>query len=48
VLVGAEGRYGIVRNGFAQDFTARCFSFSDLAADPGKIFNADRGGKKHD
>ncbi len=47
VLVGAEGRYGLVRNGTAQDSPARCFSFSDLAADPGKIFNTDRGGK-HD
>jgi precorrin-3B synthase len=47
VLVGAEGRYGLVRNGTAQDSPARLFSFSDLAADPGKIFDADRGGK-HD
>jgi len=47
VLVGAEGRYGIVRNGTAQDRPARHFSFSDLAADPGKIFNVDRGGR-HD
>lgn len=47
VLVGAEGDYGIVRNGTAQDSPARRFSFSDLAADPGKIFNTDRGGK-HD
>ena len=47
VLVGAEGRYGLVRNGTAQDSPACRFSFSDLAADPGKIFDADRGGK-HD
>ncbi len=47
VLVGAEGRYGLVRNGTAQDSPARRFSFSDLAVDPGKIFDADRGGK-HD
>jgi precorrin-3B synthase len=47
VLVGAEGRYGLVRNGTAQDSPARRCSFSDLAADPGKIFDADRGGK-HD
>ncbi len=47
VLVGAGGRYGIVRNGTAQDHPARHFSFSDLAADPGKIFNVDRGGR-HD
>lgn len=47
VLVGAEGRYGLVRNGAAKDSPTRRFSFSDLAADPGKIFDADRGGK-HD
>ncbi len=47
VLVGAEGRYGLVRNGTAQDSPARRFSFADLAADPGKIFDANRGGK-HD
>ena len=45
VLVAAEGRYGLVRNGTAQDSPERRFSFSDLAADPGKIFDADRGGK---
>jgi precorrin-3B synthase len=47
VLVGAEGRYGLVRNGTAQESPARRFSFSDLAADPGKIFDVDRGGR-HD
>ena len=47
VLVGAEGRYSLVRNGTAQDSPACRFSFSDLAADPGRIFDADRGGK-HD
>jgi precorrin-3B synthase len=47
VLVGAEGRYGLVRNGTAQDSPARRCTFSDLAADPGKIFDADRGGR-HD
>jgi precorrin-3B synthase len=45
VLVGAHGRYGVVRNGTAQESPVRRFSFSDLAADPGKIFDADRGGK---
>ena len=44
VLVGAEGRYGLVRNGTAQDSPAWHFSFSDLAEDPGKIFDVDRGG----
>ena len=39
VLVGAAGRYGLVRNGTAQDFPARHLSFSDLAEDPGKIFD---------
>jgi precorrin-3B synthase len=47
VLVGAEGRYGLVRNGTAQGSPARRFSFSDLAVDPGKIFDVDRGGR-HD
>jgi precorrin-3B synthase len=47
VLVGAEGRYGLVRNGTAQDSPAGRFYFSDLAVDPGKIFDVDRGGK-HD
>ena len=47
VLVGAEGRYGLVRNGTAQDSPARRFSFSDLAADPDQIFDVDRGGR-HD
>jgi precorrin-3B synthase len=43
VLVGAERRYGLVRNGTAQDTTARHFVFSDLAASPGEIFDTDRG-----
>jgi precorrin-3B synthase len=47
VLVGADGLYGMVRNGTAQDFPTRRFSFSDLAVDPGKIFDVDRGGS-HD
>jgi precorrin-3B synthase len=47
VLVGSEGRYGIVRNGTAQDQPARRFSFAELAADPGKIFDIDEGGS-HD
>ena len=47
VLVGAEGRYDLVRNGTAQDRPARRCSFSDPAADPGRIFDTDRGGK-HD
>ena len=43
VLVGSEGRYGIVRNGTAQDQSARPLSFAELAADPGTIFDIDRG-----
>jgi precorrin-3B synthase len=44
VLIGAECRYGLVRNGTAQDTPARHFLFSDLAASPGEIFDTDRGG----
>jgi precorrin-3B synthase len=47
VLVGSEGRYGIVRNGTAQDQPARRFSFAELAADPGAIFDIDQG-YRHD
>lgn len=43
VLIGAECRYGLVRNGTAQDIPARHFLFSDLAASPGEIFDTDRG-----
>ena len=38
VLVGSEGRYGVVRNGTAQDQSAGHFAFAELAADPGKLF----------
>ena len=47
VLVGADGLYGVVRNATAQAHPARHFSFSDLAADPGQIFDVDQGGR-HD
>jgi precorrin-3B synthase len=47
VLVGSEGRYGIVRNGTAQDQFARRLSFAELAADPGAIFDIDQG-YRHD
>jgi precorrin-3B synthase len=47
VLVGAAGDYGILRNATAQDQPARRFSFSELAADPGTIFDVDRG-HRHD
>lgn len=43
LLVGSEGRYGIVRNGTAQDQPARRLSFAELAADPGAIFGIDQG-----
>jgi precorrin-3B synthase len=47
VLVGCDGIYGIVRGGTAQDRPARHFSFSELAADPGNIFDIDEG-SRHD
>ncbi len=42
VLVGSEGRYGIVRNGTSRDHATRHLSFGELAADPGSIFGIDR------
>jgi precorrin-3B synthase len=45
VLVGVEGRYGIVRNGTAQDRPARICSFSELAADPCTILDLAGGHK---
>lgn len=38
VLVGAEGEYGIVRNGTAGDRPERSAAFAELVADPGTIF----------
>jgi precorrin-3B synthase len=46
VLIGSEGRYGIVRNATAQDQPAGRFSFEELAADPGKMFEFE--GRRHD
>ncbi|MEI9922189.1 MAG: precorrin-3B synthase [Bradyrhizobium sp.] len=46
VLVGSEGRYGIVRNGSAQDQPAGLFAFAELATDPGKIFEPE--GHRHE
>ena len=43
VLVGSERHYGIVRNGTARDQATRHLSFAELAADPGRIFDVDRG-----
>jgi precorrin-3B synthase len=43
VLVGADGAYGVVRNGTTLDRPERSVTVSDLASDPGKIFGADRG-----
>jgi precorrin-3B synthase len=43
VLVGADGAYGIVRNGTTLDHQERSLTVSDLASDPGQIFRADRG-----
>jgi precorrin-3B synthase len=47
VLVGCDGRYGIVRGGTAGDHPAHHFSFAELAADPGNIFDIDEG-SRHD
>jgi precorrin-3B synthase len=44
VLVGSEGRYGVVRNGTAQDQPAGRFVFAELAADPGKILDSESHG----
>jgi precorrin-3B synthase len=44
VLVGHESRYGIVRNGTAQDTPRRTSSFAELAADPRIIFDPAGGG----
>jgi precorrin-3B synthase len=38
VLVGADGEYGIVRNGTAQDRPASITSFTELVANPGAVF----------
>jgi precorrin-3B synthase len=43
VLVGADGAYGIVRNGTSLDRPERSVTLADLAGDPGRIFRADRG-----
>ena len=43
VLVGADGAYGVVRNGTSLDPSERGVSVADLASDPGKIFEVDRG-----
>jgi precorrin-3B synthase len=43
VLVGSEGRYGIVRNGTARDHATRHLAFAELVADPDRIFGIDRG-----
>ena len=47
VLVGSDGRYGLVRNGTAEDQPARHVSFAELAADPGPILAFDEG-RRHD
>jgi precorrin-3B synthase len=43
VLVGAEGKYGIVRNGTAGDRPADWSSFAELVADPGTLFASPEG-----
>ncbi|TMJ56055.1 MAG: precorrin-3B synthase [Alphaproteobacteria bacterium] len=47
VLVGAEGKYGIVRNGTAGGRPASCASFAELTADTGIIF-ASVGARRHE
>jgi precorrin-3B synthase len=42
-LVGADGLYGIVRNGTAQDRPSRSCSFAALVADPGAILGRPEG-----
>jgi precorrin-3B synthase len=43
VLVGSEGRYGIVRNGTARDRATHTLSLAELAADPIRLFGIDQG-----
>jgi precorrin-3B synthase len=43
VLVGCEGRYGVVRNGTTRDHATRPLSFAELGADPGSLFGIDQG-----
>jgi precorrin-3B synthase len=43
VLVGADGAYGVVRNGTSLDSPEQSVTVSDLASDPGKILGVDRG-----
>jgi precorrin-3B synthase len=43
VLVGAEGAYGVVRDGTSLDHSEQSVTVCDLASDPGKIFGVDRG-----
>jgi precorrin-3B synthase len=43
VLVGADGAYGVVRDGTSLDHPERSVTVCDLASDPGKIFGVDRG-----
>jgi len=43
VLVGADGAYGIVRNGTVRDRCERSVSVANLAGDLGRILETDRG-----
>jgi precorrin-3B synthase len=43
VLVGADGAYGVVRNGTSLDHPGQSVTVADLASDPGKVFGVDRG-----
>jgi precorrin-3B synthase len=46
VLVGSDGRYGVVHNGRAQDQPTGGFAFAELAADPIKMFEPE--GQRHE
>jgi precorrin-3B synthase len=43
VLVGADGAYGVVRNGTSLDLPERSLTVADLTSDPGQILRANRG-----
>jgi precorrin-3B synthase len=48
VLVGADGRYGVLHHGTAQDRPLRTSSFAELAADPSIFLKAGRSSPSHD
>jgi precorrin-3B synthase len=48
VLVGMDGRYGVLHHGTAQDRPLRTSSFAELAADPSIFLKAGRSIPSHD